>query len=697
MTKSYYNYASRKHKILALIFNLVGIVLAFVSLLIELPRRNHTFGFGYSDGTLPETFGLWDGPGLPIFAMILLIVACVLSCVALKKKTTFTLPALIVSALAYVFTDVIICVFAPKSGAINILWSAPLLLAAWIVFMCGHGGIPTGQRHKKLLLAGTCCVLAVTLAMCVFQTAVSVGGTKSVDYDSEIRIFGRHMSAYEMLQADKDKPTYDRVYYSDNLARTYEKVKSVTSTVSRYDEDDVVDLFSDYGINYWYSDYCILDGPSYNTEALYNDRAVRYSYVIECYAVDNVTYRYNLYSSNKYYYDGYYSPFEVLDNLYPDLEYDDSNQYAYTFDYYYNSEVGDYVECVRIFEYEYSTEFPNVFAYLAAACVAVAYYMLGRSELDETVVEIPDPQPVFVNRVGAASSSNSDGAPAPVVLGFTVQNIVMNIFLTVITFGIYGYVWFYRNAKCVRRINGESDKGCGDELLLYIFGGSLYRMYWYYTRSKQINATVKELGLDGIFLSPMLYLLLSVFTPTVFQLAFLTANFNTLYNRIYGNSENQGKATEDATAYLAQRHGLLKVVLLGLVTCGVYFIITQVRIANRIKLMQGKQSANKAHLICMLLVPFYWIFWLLTFKDKYHEGSNEATLEAWLLIVIPFYSIYWLITRTAELRVGAEQFGVKIAEEAVWTLLFAMITPVVSYANMLININRVADTLSIEA
>ena len=332
---------------------------------------------------------------------------------------------------------------------------------------------------------------------------------------------------------------------------------------------------------------------------------------------------------------------------------------------------------------------------ISALLIGVGCFALTRSEIEETVVVIPEPQPVVVNS-GATNSSDENGTPQGAsIAGFEPQNILVNIILTVITFGIYSWVWFYRNAKRVRQLNGESTKGCGDELLLYIFGGVLYGMYWYYTRSKQLNAAAKQLGYDGIFLSPMLYLLLAVFTPSVFQLAFLTANFNKLYQRACGAEENQGKASDEAKVYLAQRHGLLKVVLLGLVTFGIYFIITLVRISNRIKLMQGKQAANTVQLICMFIIPFYWIIWLLMKNGKYHEGSNEATLEAWMLMMIPFYSIYWLITRTAELRVGAEQFGVTIAEEGVWTMLFAMITPVISYANMLININRVADTMSI--
>ena len=351
--------------------------------------------------------------------------------------------------------------------------------------------------------------------------------------------------------------------------------------------------------------------------------------------------------------------------------------------------------------------FPNIFAYAGTLCVAVAYFLLSRVTLNGEVVELAD----TTNDVECAETVETTvndeqpknkkekvkkvKAEKPTRDDFAPQNIALNILLTVVTCGIYGYVWFYRNAKQVRHFNGESVKGCGDELLLFIFGGILYRAYWYYTRAKLLNASARVKGCEGAFLNPLLYLLLTVLTPSVVQLAFLTASFNNVYAR--ENSENaaRGELSDEAKGYLADRQSLLKTVLLSIVTCGVYYVITQARIANRIKLMQGKATADTGELICMLLVPIYWIVWLITRRGKYHEGSNEATLEAWLLIVVPFYPIYWLVTRTDQLRACAAQFGVQVAEEAVWTLLFAIIVPEIAFFNMLINLNKVADNFTV--
>ena len=305
------------------------------------------------------------------------------------------------------------------------------------------------------------------------------------------------------------------------------------------------------------------------------------------------------------------------------------------------------------------------------------YFLLSRSELEASVVIVP---------VATADGNANLQQLRPI-------HIVWSIVLDIITFGIYGWVWFWRNAKRVRQVCGESTRGCGDEVLLYIFGGVFYRMYWYYTRSKQVNTAVKEMGYDGIFLSPALYLLLAVFTPKIFQYSFLSANFNKLYFRACVEGDVQPEVTPEAKRYLSKRHGLLKVVLLGIITFGIYFLVTQIRIGNRVKLMQGKQGVRVGQLIAMWLIPIYWLYWMISRRKKYHEGSNEATLEAWMLLAIPFYPIYWLVSRTNELRVGAKQFGVTVAEESVWTLLFAIFMPVLCYANMLININRVADTI----
>lgn len=267
------------------------------------------------------------------------------------------------------------------------------------------------------------------------------------------------------------------------------------------------------------------------------------------------------------------------------------------------------------------------------------------------------------------------------------QNVPLNIFLTLITLGIYGFVWFYRNAKNVRYVNGDQSAGCGDEVFLSVIAGPVYNVYWYYTRAKQLQADVNGFGCSKYFYSPARYLLLSVFTGGLFTLAVMATQFNKL---IEEENVEPVVLDDNATVTLADRRSIIKAFFLGLITLGIYWLITIAVIANRVKILQGKRTASTSQLVCLMLVPFYWIFWLVKNRGQYREGSNEATLETWLIFVVPMYSVYFLLSRTDELRVYAEQFGVTIADEPVWTTLLAVFVPMLAYALMMFNLNKVA-------
>ena len=120
------------------------------------------------------------------------------------------------------------------------------------------------------------------------------------------------------------------------------------------------------------------------------------------------------------------------------------------------------MQLVFIFDGNFVFTFPNVLAYVGTLSVAVAYFLLSRVTLNEEVVELAD----TTNDVESAETTETtvnDGQPKkqkekvkniketkPTSEGLSPQNIALNVLLTFVTFGIYGYVWFYRNAKQVR-------------------------------------------------------------------------------------------------------------------------------------------------------------------------------------------------------------------------------------------------------
>ncbi len=268
------------------------------------------------------------------------------------------------------------------------------------------------------------------------------------------------------------------------------------------------------------------------------------------------------------------------------------------------------------------------------------------------------------------------------------------ILLTAVTFGIYGYIWFYRNAKKVRILNGESAEGCGNEVFLSIIFGLFYNPYWYYTRAKQMNASAKKRGLDGIVKKPVVYLLLTLFGLELIAKIMVTADFNKMAAVMLGEREVYSEPSQEAKIRLTAYCGIIKIVLLSVVTLGVYWRITVYRLANKVKLINGRPAARGKQVIAMLLVPFYWVYWLISRRGKYHEGSNEATMEAFCLFVLPLYSTYWLITRSRELAVGAQKLGVAIEDESLWMLIFASLIPALAYLIMQVNCNKIASHLA---
>lgn len=405
-------------------------------------------------------------------------------------------------------------------------------------------------------------------------------------------------------------------------------------------------------------------------------------------------------TQQKVYHTIYKTARQVFDEEHPFINLDKSTSYAIDYSDEYPSD-GETV--LRVGRVRSVVRIPNVFMCVMILCGIVALWLLTeRCAIIETVIvrETPKPRVRQATADGNATGDSSGNGATAVKRTFddiVCENVALNIFLTLITFGIYGFVWFYRAAQNVRRINGESTLGCGDEVLLYILGGPIYSIYWYHTRSKQVQASLSNLGLGNKMLSPKLYLILSICTGGLFTLSVMTTEFNKLYAYSQGETDEPSAPDNDQLSKLSERRSLLQVVLLGIVTFGIYTIITNVHIANNVKRLQGKQAASAGQLICMMLVPFYWIIWLVKNKGLYHEGSNEATLEAWLMLVVPLYSTYWLISRTAEMREGASRLGVSIGDESVWTTLMAVFAPFLAYDIMLINLNKVADHIDVVA
>lgn len=173
------------------------------------------------------------------------------------------------------------------------------------------------------------------------------------------------------------------------------------------------------------------------------------------------------------------------------------------------------------------------------------------------VSEKPIPQSVFGGYGAPASSgkrasSGFGASPAGDLSGIRAGSIPVMILLTIVTCGIYGWVWYYRMIRNMRIINGE-DTSCAGEFLLFMFI-PFYFIYWYYTRGKRFAQSAQARGY-AVEDRSTLYLILGLVGFSVINLCLIQSDFNGIARGVSAqaksvpvNNHDSGNAyTVDAT------------------------------------------------------------------------------------------------------------------------------------------------------
>ncbi|MDO4482496.1 MAG: DUF4234 domain-containing protein [Bacillota bacterium] len=138
---------------------------------------------------------------------------------------------------------------------------------------------------------------------------------------------------------------------------------------------------------------------------------------------------------------------------------------------------------------------------------------------------------------GAESNGNQYGSGGTFetafgkVPGILVQeeNIVKNVVFSVITFGIYLYIWWYRVCKRMRFIE-DRDSACGGELACIILV-PFYSLYWFYTRGQRFSENAKRFGIN-VKDSSVLYLVLAIFGLGIVSFILLQSELNTFADKL---------------------------------------------------------------------------------------------------------------------------------------------------------------------
>jgi len=112
---------------------------------------------------------------------------------------------------------------------------------------------------------------------------------------------------------------------------------------------------------------------------------------------------------------------------------------------------------------------------------------------------------------------------------YNVQSIALSIFLSIITFGIYGLVWEYSMCKKIRILNHENT-GCTSEWLCLVFV-PFYSLYWVYTRSNKITVGAAERGIS-VPDNGIICLIVSFFSLAIIAFALIQNNLNEIVVRL---------------------------------------------------------------------------------------------------------------------------------------------------------------------
>lgn len=113
--------------------------------------------------------------------------------------------------------------------------------------------------------------------------------------------------------------------------------------------------------------------------------------------------------------------------------------------------------------------------------------------------------------------------------GITNRNIGICILLSVITCGIYAYVWLYQMAEDLKRASGDANAPSGAMVvLLGIVTCGIYLWYWLYKAGEQVNAAKTARGMTADSNASIIYLLLAIFGFAIISYCLIQNELNKL-------------------------------------------------------------------------------------------------------------------------------------------------------------------------
>lgn len=117
----------------------------------------------------------------------------------------------------------------------------------------------------------------------------------------------------------------------------------------------------------------------------------------------------------------------------------------------------------------------------------------------------------------------------------TCKGIAISIVLTLITCGIYAFVWIYSIMKKIKLLNNDYSS-CIGEFLCFIFV-PFYSLYWFYTRAEKLSVGAGKYGIT-MQNNGTMYILLQIFALALVNICLMQNDLNTLAKIFSGTTTN---------------------------------------------------------------------------------------------------------------------------------------------------------------
>ncbi len=107
------------------------------------------------------------------------------------------------------------------------------------------------------------------------------------------------------------------------------------------------------------------------------------------------------------------------------------------------------------------------------------------------------------------------------------KNLTRNLLLTILTFGLYGIIWFFTLAEDTGKVSEDSSMYGMIAILLTLLTFGIYKIYWSYRMGKLLYETKKDKGLYAVDNS-ILYFVFSLLCLDIVNYCIMQSDLNDL-------------------------------------------------------------------------------------------------------------------------------------------------------------------------